>query len=375
MEMVNTHSYTAMQFHLILPEGITLDMDYPFDMNSDRFPGVTKRGVFYPNHDYDITNPSPGDYFIKIYNTALETIDGTEGELLCFYYNVASDIKDGYYQILVSGAILGIDSHNGIYPETSVSYVKVGEPSKNALLDLGSYEIPSFVAEYIPETNVVINGECSNLVLSDGYDFNCTNSFVATDATYSRFLSSSWGTLCLPFALESDATIQYYKLVSVSSESMTFEPVSSVDAGEPVVFKNVDTDELVINASNVTVSNGNKEKSLEALGWTMKGTYDAFINDPAACENDIYYIAEDKFWYANMAFAVAAFRGWFETAKNAAGAQRYSIVETEGLTNGVEYVEQEDGSVKVIFDLQGRRMDDAQKGNVNIVNGKTVIVK
>lgn len=376
MEMVNTNAYTAMQFHLILPEGITLDMDYPFDMNSDRFPGVTKRGVFYPNHDYDITNPAPGDYFIKLYNTKLETIDGTEGEILSFYYNVAPDMQAGYYQIIVSGVVLGIDSHNGVYPNTSVSYVKVGEPSKNDLLDLGSYEIPSFVESKVPENNVIINGVCSNFVLTDGYDFEPASEFTATSAAYSRSMSNDWGTICLPFALESDATVQYYKLASVNAEAMTFEPVTSVEAGEPAVFKKLNGGALSINAENVTVTAGSNVKAQDASGWTMKGTY-AAVNKNSDAENNIYYIAQNKFWYADKEFPVAAFRGWFETARPAAASARvrmFSINEDYGTVTPVNYVENEDGTVNVCFDLTGKVLS-APRDGINIINGKKVLVK
>ena len=193
---------------------------------------------------------------------------------------------------------------------------------------------------------------------------------------YERETATEWGTICLPYATQSDENVQIYALTEVNPgmSEMTFAPVANLAANTPAVFKRLGAKAVFPVAAAAEAEDFSCEVSTSVSGWNMVGTY-ADIKHNSSDTKDVYYVAEDKFWYANMEFAVAAFRGWFETAKNAAGAQRYSIVETEGLTNGVEYVELEDGSVKVIFDLQGRRMDDSQKGNVNIVNGKTVIVK
>lgn len=376
VEMVNTQSYTALQFDLYLPEGMTLISDGPMELSADRFPGYTRKGVFIPEHTYECTKMNDGHYFITIYHTDFAPIKGNDGELLTFYYETADDMPAGYYPIKVTGTVLAVDSHTDTKPEASMSYVKVGEPSPNAILDFGDYFIPSFVESALPAQNVIKNGVCPNLVLTDGYDFTPTGEFTAITASYSRAMSNDWGTVCLPFALTSDATVQYYKLSSVNNETMKFEPVATVEAGEPAVFKKISASALSVNAQNVTITAGDKEKAQDVSGWTMKGTYVA-VNKNSDANNDIYYIAQDKFWYANQTFPVDAFRGWFETTKPSEAGTRvhmFIISEENGTITSVNYIENEDRTVDIRFDLTGKMLS-APKNGINIINGKKVLVK
>lgn len=52
IEMNNTKEYTALQFDLYLPEGLTLIDEGPMELNADRFPGYVRKGIFYPEHNY-----------------------------------------------------------------------------------------------------------------------------------------------------------------------------------------------------------------------------------------------------------------------------------------------------------------------------------
>lgn len=80
--MTNTNAYTAMQFDLYLPEGLSLQLDeQAWDFNPDRFEGITRRGVFTPYHDIDISKKDdvPGHYLLLLYDTDLSVIKGNEG--------------------------------------------------------------------------------------------------------------------------------------------------------------------------------------------------------------------------------------------------------------------------------------------------------
>lgn len=372
MNMVNTNSYTAMEFHLILPEGITLDMSYPFDMNADRFPGVTKRGVFYPNHDYNITNPATGDYYIKIYNTNNEKIDGTEGELLTFYYSVAEDMLPGYYPIKITGAILGVDSHTGIYPEASVSWVKVGSPSANAMLDLGNYAIPSFVEAKIPSKNVIINSVCANLELADGESFLYPSEFTATTASYSRQMTTEWGTVCLPFNVTSNESVEYYAITGIANSMLTIEKYNVLPAGTPALMRKVAGEGVSVVAKNVPVSNNIIEVSDNV---NMFGAYSTTKVENA----NAYYINENKFWQCNDYFYCGPFRAYFSLPPSQANARCYEI--NYNTTTAISTLTGEDSNMKVeaTFDANGIKTSSLKQG-INILklsNGthQTVIIK
>lgn len=272
INMTNTYTYSALQFDLYLPEGMTLIEDGPFDFNSDRFPGKIIKKVWYPNHDIDITNPEPGHYFVKVYNTALETIDGTEGELFSVYYLTSPDMKPGYYPIYVKGTVLGIDGHNGIYPENSVSWVKIGKPETNVIYDLGEGYVPSFVeSEMTDVKNVVVNGVCENLVLVDDDDYIAADGFTATSATYNGEVIESMGykTLVLPYDCAVPAGFKAWEVASVDGNVLNMQEVTTITADKPVILEGNGT--VVLAAENVSVSaDDNALENAELVGTYKK---------------------------------------------------------------------------------------------------------
>ncbi|MBR1499037.1 MAG: hypothetical protein IJ615_05345 [Bacteroidaceae bacterium] len=358
MELVNTNAYTALEFHLFLPEGITLDMDYPFDMNSDRFPGKFKKGVFIPNHDYDITNPTPGQYYVKIYNTSLETIEGTEGEILSFYYETSAEMKPGLYPIRVTGTVLAIDSHNGVEPAPSVSFVKItdseGNVPANALLDLGNDEIPSFVRTELPEKNVIINGVCENLVLTDGEDFEVATAFTATQANFTTNVSG-YKTLVLPFEADVPDGFSASKAISVTGTSINLESASTIDANSPVVIHGEGS--LVLTQENAVLA---ATDDANLTSGVLSGTFKSI---PAPVGS---YVLQKQngligfYLVADVQPTVGAFRALLYVPDS--GVKVYTIADdatgisfSSALEEGNEY-----------YNMSGQRVGKAQKG-INIV--------
>lgn len=330
------------------------------------------------SYRFTLTAKSAAYYFGKVASTKIgsftlyQDAGGDDGEY---------SIEEGIYAINTNNVSVTGSDNETYSPAPTTSYVKVGTPT-NQTISLSGH-VSASVNESLATESAVTSVDMSNVTsidgtlnLIDGRSFIAPKKNVSVEAvTYTRSLPSTWGTICMPFALTSDENTQYYKLSSVSGDNMTFEPVANVEAGEPAVFKKSNGGVLDINESNTTITAGSKEKIQNAGGWTMKGTYTTFNNNPAECDNNIYYIAENKFWYANQTFPVSAFRGWFEVAKsNAAKIQRYSILEGEYNATAIKYVENPNGTVNIVFDLSGKKVSSPQKG-INIINGKTVIVK
>ena len=102
----------------------------------------------------------------------------------------------------------------------------------------------------------------------------------------------------------------------------------------------------------------------------MHGTFET-VNSGS---NTYYYIAnydngEGIYYGTNI--TIPPYRAWFTAPDDYKPAPlRISVGDTEGL----QFVEQEDGTVKVYYDLQGRKLDEAQKG-LKIENGKVIMVK
>lgn len=307
----------------------------------------------------------------------------------------ANSLTEGVYTVYASNLILdnGIVDNLGDEVATQSSYLTVGAPvAKNIELQ-GA--VPTFVASAINaepnalvfadaaiagvDHNVVVNGTCSNFVLGPSY----TNetAFSATTASYSRNVNAStqWGTLCIPFAVRSTSDVQLYQLsgsqVNGSEATYLFSPVTSAEAGQPVVFKKLDASatELQFTAASASVTAASALTSTTPVtGWTMTGVYSPIHMDVTSSEfssQSHYYFSGDIFYLATGQLNVPAYRGWFQTAKVQGAPARYVI--GEGEAQGIELIEQPDGTVLLRYDLQGRQSSNDH--GLQIVNGQKVM--
>ena len=204
---------------------------------------------------------------------------------------------------------------------------------------------------------------CANMNLVDGADFAPATGFTATSATYQRNVTSKFGTLCLPYAVEATAGMKLYVLESVDVDAnvMNFAEAANVAANTPVVFYTEDGN-ISVNASNVNITTSPAGTALNA-GKELVGTF---------AETTItsgYYIAQDKFWKANSAVTIPAFRAYFNMAS--LGVKSFTINLSD--ETGIQQLNLDTESGE-IYDLAGRKLGKTQRG-VNIVNGKKMLVK
>lgn len=420
LDMINPgEEFMGFQCDLYFPNGMDIQKnrrgkyDVTFNAEADR--------TSSDYHTLSCALQSDGAFRLLCYSGELEVIWGEEGALVNIPLSIDGEIASGITEIEIKNVVITransskvnpIDSKCSVFIKPAGSSIKAdhavlyGNYTSSAIaclkdLDATSVDLCNAISVanatlatanentlyYLNEStsvlnskNVVVNTTCDNLVVTDGYSFAAPSAFTATAASYSRPMTNSWGTICLPFALQSDANVQYYELSSVDANTMSFSPVANVAANTPTVFKKQDVNAASISIAESGVSvtpavelvNAGMEAGRD---WSLKATYATKDVDPAAVDADIYYIAQNKFWYANTTFTSAPFRAWFETPKSAgASVSRFEIVEQEHVS-GVEYLEQEDGSVKIVFDLNGRRQNNVENNSVNIVNGKTVFVK
>ena len=95
----------------------------------------------------------------------------------------------------------------------------------------------------------------------------------------------------------------------------------------------------------------------------MKGTFQQ------KTLSSIYLIYNDEV-HPGTNITIPPYRAWFEGSLPTNAPLRIEVADPEGL----QFVEQEDGTVKAYYDLQGRKLDGARKGLV-IENGKIIMVK
>ena len=232
-----------------------------------------------------------------------------------------------------------------------------------------------------------------NLVLDDGKDFVAYEPFAAKAASYSRTINAGtkWATLCLPFEVSlDDQNFRAFKLLSADDVTGTVELEEiegSIEAGTPVIIKMKDG----ATKLNFTVADKEIAKDVQTAetangNYQLQGIYTKkeFSKDT---DNNCYIVKGAKLMNpaklldktTTESVGSKPFRAYMvdNSSAPAAGARMFSI-SVGGSTTAIEQLETTADSKAEYYDLQGRRLQNLQKG-INIVKrgGKTmkVIIK
>ena len=231
-----------------------------------------------------------------------------------------------------------------------------------------------------------------NLVLADGKDFVAYEPFAAKAASYSRTINAgtTWATLCLPFEVSlANQNFRAFKLLSADegTETVELEEIeTSIAAGTPVIIKMKDgATKLDFTVADKAIANEVKTAETANGNYQLQGLYTQkmFSKDT---DNNCYIVKGDKLMNPAKLLGTATesvgskpFRAYMvdNSSAPAAGARMFSI-SVGGSTTAIEQLETTADSKAEYYDLQGRRLQDLQKG-INIVKrgGKTmkVIIK
>ena len=231
-----------------------------------------------------------------------------------------------------------------------------------------------------------------NLVLDDDKDFVAYEPFAAKAASYNRTMKegTTWATLCLPFEVSlANQNFRAFKLLSADdvTETVELEEIEgSIAAGTPVIIKMKDgatklnfteaDKEIAKDVQTAETANGN---------YQLQGIYTKkeFSKDT---DNNCYIVKGAKLMNPAKLLGTSTksvgskpFRAYMvdNSSAPAAGARMFSI-SVGGSTTAINQLETTADSKAEYYDLQGRRLQNLQKG-VNIVKrgGKTmkVIIK
>ena len=232
-----------------------------------------------------------------------------------------------------------------------------------------------------------------NLVLDDDKDFVAYEPFAAKAASYNRTTKegTTWATLCLPFEVSlADKNFRAFKLLSADegTETVELEEIEgSIAAGTPVIIKMKDgATELNFTEADKTIAKDVQTAETADANYKLQGIYTKkeFSKDT---DNNCYIVKGDKLMNpakllgetATKSVGSKPFRAYMvdNSSAPAAGARMFSI-SVGGSTTAIEQLESTADSKAEYYDLQGRRLQNLQKG-VNIVKrgGKTmkVIIK
>ena len=232
-----------------------------------------------------------------------------------------------------------------------------------------------------------------NLVLDDNKDFVAYEPFAAKAASYSRTINAgtTWGTLCLPFEVSLDGqNFRAFKLLSADdvTETVELEEIEgSIAAGTPVIIKMKDgATKLDFTEADKTIAKDVQTAETADANYKLQGIYTQkmFSKDT---DNNCYIVKGAKLMNpaklldktTTESVGSKPFRAYMvdNSSAPAAGARMFSI-SVSGSTTAIEQLETTADSKAEYYDLQGRRLQDLQKG-INIVKrgGKTmkVIIK
>ena len=231
-----------------------------------------------------------------------------------------------------------------------------------------------------------------NLVLDDDKDFVAYEPFAAKAASYNRTMNAgtTWATLCLPFEVSlADKNFRAFKLLSADdvTETVELEEIeTNIAAGTPVIIKMKDgATELKFTEADKEIAKDVQTAETADANYKLQGIYTKkeFSKDT---DNNCYIVKGDKLMNPAKLLGTSTkfvgskpFRAYMadNSSTPAAGARMFSI-SVGGSTTAIEQLESTADSKAEYYDLQGRRLQNLQKG-VNIVKrgGKTmkVIIK
>lgn len=207
---------------------------------------------------------------------------------------------------------------------------------------------------------------CSNFVITDGKDVEIPASFNATNASYTREMSQTWGTICLPYDVTSDATTEYYNITALNAGVLTISKLDNLPAGTPALVRKLSGTGIAPTATNVSVG-GN----VSPVSGTVD-MYGSFKKVNITTQNSYYLKNDNKFYKINGNFNCVAFRAYFVVSTSAAKHNIITIGDDE-LTAINALVGESDVKVEAIYDASGARHSEMKSG-LNIIklsNGKT----
>ena len=214
------------------------------------------------------------------------------------------------------------------------------------------------------------------------------DSYISDQATgtvdaisYTRTMTSNWGTLVLPYSLTLTGNEPYrlYAIDNMEGEELVLKQLEGeVAAGTPCVVKrNCTESELTFDANDATLNMAIETQNVG--GMTFSGTY--WTKDV----NSGYVISKNSFWNVEelkksssvKGAKVRPFRAWLDGTSAKAPAKLSMRI--DGSTTGIDAIDALNDAEAEYYDLSGKRLDEPQRG-VNIVrmkSGKTkkIIIK
>ena len=217
--------------------------------------------------------------------------------------------------------------------------------------------------------------------LSDDSYISDQASGTVNEISYTRKMSSDWGTLVLPYSLTltGEESYRLYAIDKIDGNELVLSRLEgTVAAGTPCVVKRNGTEtDLTFGANDAELNMAISDQNVG--GMTFHGTY------TTKEVNSGYVISKNSFWNVEelknstsvKGVKVGPFRAWLDGTYANAPAQLSMRIDDS--TTGIDAIDALNDAETEYYDLSGKRLDEPQRG-VNIVrmkSGKTkkIIIK
>ena len=179
---------------------------------------------------------------------------------------------------------------------------------------------------------------------------------------------AEWSSLMLGYNAEIPASVKAYVVETVNTESVKLAEVSGVLAANTPILVNAEKAEYTFaySAEEATITNNGK---LAGTLYDTNVATDAYVLSMVDAKVGLYKAAKNQL--EGTAFKNNANKAYLPAPAEA--PTRFLVFNFGGEETGIDELKGENSNVKaVVYDLAGRRVQNAQKG-VFIVNGKVVI--
>ena len=207
---------------------------------------------------------------------------------------------------------------------------------------------------------------------------------------YTREVKSTYGTIVLPFDINSTGNMKFYRLNqdNCNESTIAFKAVDVLPAGTPALFKVAkNKDEEEVTARTFTFIGADEVFSLEPNYdenniWNMKGNLSNTSIDFTTDLDKLYYISGDQIKSATKGLTVGGYRAYIEGPTHSSSEVKsfnFVLIDDDNEATGIQFVETNEGTTIIsdkdgIYNLNGQRLTAPQKG-INIIDGKKVLVK
>lgn len=283
----------------------------------------------------------------------------------------------GTYYAYYNTAITTVKSSSGYYDDD------------HKYITTYTYQINDKSKKYITTKDIVLNDGAK--AVTDFYSFVVPEDVSGVNITYTRtFSNNNWKAWYMPFDLDASAysdKVTFYEITGINEtddgwNTTVSEVTGTVKANTPYVVKSKSSSSQDIT---FTVTNGTLYKTADntqtfktsGSTFTFTGTYTKKFTQ---IETGWYGLAGDGTFSKQTKQSASNFLYPFRfyltiegTAASKANIGGFNVVDDDDPT-GISNVNVETQKDNVVYDLQGRRVNNPSKG-IYIVNGKKVLVK